>query len=248
MSACPSKVTLEQYLLTPNAVAARVHIEQCEDCAARLTELRRSNERFEQFVLPGLEASFVKSRVPRGSRLPRWLTFALPVVALGASLVLVLQRPRAPAPDYVGVKGPGLALEVFVESSEGASRLQEATPVARDARLRFSVAMSRPCWLWVLSVDAAGHVSRIFPSEGEGGRWIGKSGAVPGGGQLDGVPGPERFIALCGTASPLSWLDVERTVQRDFAPPGAGRVRLRREVSGLPASVLQATVAVEKEP
>jgi hypothetical protein len=116
--------------------------------------------------------------------------------------------------------------------------------VRADAALRFRVRLPRPCHLWILSVDAQGQVSRLFPTEGDGGALAVGLIELPGGAVLDGRPGPERILAVC-TPRPHLYAPLERAAQVATAR-GAGAVRAVRVVPGLPDGTDQASVLLEK--
>lgn len=245
MTACPSRVALEQYVLTPATAAARVHIESCPECGNQVARMREEDASFRRHVMPVTLEAAVEAASASRWKWPRWPVVAVPAMGLAVVLIAVLTRPMAPPSDYVGLKGAGFSLEVFTGSQEGSRQAADGAELPSDALVRFSVATERPCHLWIVSVDAAGQVSRITPTDGDGGASTQASGPVPGGGQLDGVTGPERFVALCSPV-PLSWSVVEEAVRRTFSPPGADSVRQTRDVRGLPAGVDQASILVEK--
>ncbi|MFP2906725.1 hypothetical protein ACLESD_17025 [Pyxidicoccus sp. 3LFB2] len=245
MTACPSRVALEQYVLAPATAAARAHIEACPECGNQVARMREEDASFRRHIMPGTLDAAVEAAAGSRWRWPRWPVVALPAMGLAVALLAVLSRPMEPPSDYVGSKGAGFSLEVFTEVQGGSRQASDGAELPSDARVRFSVAIDRPCHLWIVSVDAAGQVSRIAPAGGDGGASTQASGPVPGGGQLDGVTGPERFVALCSPV-PLSWSVVEEAMRRTFSPPSADSVRQQRDVRGLPDGVGQASILVEK--
>ncbi|MCP3140516.1 DUF4384 domain-containing protein [Pyxidicoccus xibeiensis] len=245
MTACPSRVALEQYVLAPATAAARAHIESCPQCGSQVARMREEDASFRRHIMPGTIDAAVEAASASRWQWPRWPVMALPAMGLAVALLAVLLRPVEPPSDYVGSKGAGFSLEVFTEPQGGSRQAADGAELPGDARIRFSVATDRPCHLWVVSVDATGQVSRIFPASGDGGASTQTSGPVPGGGQLDGVTGPERFVAIC-SPEPLSWSVVEEALRRTFSPAGADSVRQTRDVRGLPTGVGQASILVEK--
>jgi hypothetical protein len=242
---CPSPVVLDQYLLTPSSVAAREHIESCESCRARLAQLRDQDERFVRFTLPETLDAVIDAAAPK--RWSRRLVWLLPAVAAAAALLVVMVQRPAPAPGYLALKGDALTMHLFVEAPKGARELSEGERVGADARVRATIQINRPCWLWLLSVDAAGQVSRLYPLDDDGGRRIGASGPIPGGAQLDGLAGPERLIAVCAP-EPLSWAVLDASARRTFREASSHRVRSIRLLEGLPEGTLQASTLLEKAP
>jgi hypothetical protein len=207
--------------------------------------MREEDASFRRHIMPGTLDAAVEAASASRWQWPRWPVVALPAMGLAVALLVVLSRPVAPPSDYMGSKGAGFSLEVFTESQGGSRQAADGAELPSDAHVRFRVAIERPCHLWVVSVDAAGQVSRISPADGDGGASTQASGPIPGGGQLDGVTGPERFVAIC-SPEPLSWSVVEEAVRRTFSPPSADRVRQTRDIRGLPAGAGQASLFVEK--
>jgi hypothetical protein len=119
--------------------------------------------------------------------------------------------------------------------------------VPAGSALRFRVRVARPCHLWLLSVDARGQVSRLYPTAGDGGATVERSADLPGGAVLDGQPGPERIIALCAP-TPLGWARAEAAVRASLGPTGAESVRRAAPISGLPAETTQDSLLLEKKP
>jgi len=175
------------------------------------------------------------------------LPWIAPLAALAAAAGVALVRAGGPPVNYLGMKGPGLSLVAYARDASGARALADGAAVAPGAGLRFRVRPAQACRLWIVSADAAGQVSRIYPSDGSQGAELraGEPVALPGGAALDGRPGPERFFAVCG-AGALPLEDVERAARA--VGPGADRVRAARGLSGLPADASQATLLVEKRP
>lgn len=233
---CLDDVTLEKVSVAkePEASAA-AHLAGCSSCAARLARMRQENEAFRRFVFPATVDAVTNSVAP-----PKWrlglLVFA--PLALAAALVIVV-RTTGPADDYVGMKGKGaLSLDVFTLDATGAAvRLGETARVDAGAALRFQVRPSSPCYLWLVSTDAAGQVSRLYPSEGEA-VLVSQATTLPGGATLDGVAGPERLFAVC-TPGPLPFEVVEQAAR-------ASSTDAVRRLTRLDAIEGQASVLLEK--
>jgi hypothetical protein len=244
----PSELALERHLLDPAASAVRSHVEGCPRCGARLAEMKRQGEEFLQFVFPATVEK-VEAAAARGARRFSWIPLLAPVsAAAAAAALLLLVQPASdgfPA-DYDGIKGRGgLGLSVFVNRTTGAHCAVEGEPVSATEQIRFRVDLTRkPCHLWILSVDASGQVSRLFPTTGDGGALVATQYEIPGGAVLDGKPGPERVFALC-TPEPAYYAAVERAVQVATAR-GEPAVRSVRELPGLPEGTAQASVLLEK--
>lgn len=246
---CPSDLKLEGFLLDPGASPVKPHVEQCARCAARLAEMRRQGDEFMQYVFPATVQRIEAAAAPKPAwSLARWFA---PVPALAAAAaILLMARPEAPPEDYVGIKGGTgntIGLAVFLQRPAGEARsARDGEVVPASASIRFKVRPSKPCRLWVVSVDAAGQVSRLFPPEGEGGADLQKTAVLPGGAVLDGHPGPERFLALC-TPVPVPYARVEEAARAAMAT-GADAIRSVRSVPGMPAGTTQDSILLEKKP
>lgn len=243
---CPSDLAMEKYLLEAAGSALQPHLDACQRCQARLAEMRRQGEEFRQFVFPATVGAIEAAAAARPAwSLGRWFA---PVPALAAAAAVILAvGPGEPPSDYVGTKGGSqMGLAVFLQGSGGTHPARDGEVVPASASVRFKVRPAKPCRLWVLSVDAAGQVSRIFPSEGEGGVEVVRTTELPGGAVLDGQAGPERFLALCAPG-PVPYARVEGAV-RSAVTAGADAVRSLRSIPGLPAGTAQDSVLLEKKP
>lgn len=236
---CPSDLKLEGHLLDPAASGLGPHIDGCTTCRARLHRMAEEGEEFRRFVHPAtVEAVVAAARRP-------WRRF-VPALASGAVIAIagVLLLCVAPPGDYLGVKGGGLGLTVFVGGPDGARAAAEGALVPASAALRFKVRPAAPCRLWIVSVDAASQVSRLYPPQGDGGAEVSEGGPLPGGAVLDGRGGPERIYAVC-TAQPLSLADLS-ALCRAAAGGGEQAVRSARSIRGLPLGAVQESILLEK--
>lgn len=241
---CPSDLALERHLLDPAASPHLAHVEACPPCRARVARMQAEGEDFRRFVFPAtvdqVEAAAAR---PRRRWFPLVLAPAGALVAIAAALLLVVRAPPGPPPGYVGTMGGPITLAAFTGGAEGVHALADGEVVPAAAALRFKV-RAKDCSLWVLSVDGAGAVTRLFPAEG-GPAVPPPGGELPGGAVLDGIAGPERLYAVCGD-EPLPWADVERAA-RAAAGGGAERVRAGGRLD-LPEHASQATLLLEKRP
>jgi len=245
MTRCPSDLELERVLREPRRGAA--HVFGCPRCGERLAELRRLGEEFERRVFPAtVEAVVAGAARPARFRAGPWLApLAAAAVAAGVALI----RTGGPPASYLGTKGPALDLVAYARGADGTQVLADGAQVPSGAGLRFRVRSAHACRLWIVSADAAGQVSSIYPATGTQGAELpaGEPVTIPGGATLDGRSGPERFFAVCGAGAPLSREEVERAARA--IGPGEERIRAARSLPGLPPGVAaQATLLVEKRP
>jgi hypothetical protein len=180
----PSDLKLERHLLDPERSHLTPHVRECDRCRERLSEMRGQGEDFRRFVYPAtLDAVTRRRWTPIRAM---WLL----APAAGLATVLLMTRTGPPS-DYVGTKGGSLSLTAFVALPSGPKPVGDGDAVPASASLRFRVRASQPCVLTLLSVDGAGTVSRLYSREVRG------ELTLPGGVQLDGKAGPERFFAVC---------------------------------------------------
>jgi len=243
---CPSDLALEKLLLDPSGTALGPHLDACARCQGRLAEMKRLGEDFHRFVFPATIEAIEQAAERRPAwRLVSWLA-PLPALAAAAA-VMLLVGPGGPPDDYLGVKGGNsMGLAVFLQGRGDIHPARDGEVVPASSAVRFKVRPARPCRLWVLSVDATGQVSRIFPTGGEGGVEVVRTTELPGGAVLDGQAGPERFLALCAPG-PIPYAQVEGAV-RSAVSIGPEAVRTLRTVPGLPAGTVQDSVLLEKKP
>lgn len=241
---CPSDLALERHLLEPARSGLAPHLEACASCRGRLARMEAEGEDFRRFVFPATVEKVEDALARPRRRLPFLLAPIGGLVAIAAGLLVVF-RPLAPAPDYVGAKGSGVGLAVYVGSDDGAKAVADGAAVPASAAIRFKLRPSPGCHAFVVSVDSAGAVSRLFPAAGDAAP-VAEAGPLPGGAVLDGTPGPERIFAVCAS-EPLPWGTIERAA-RAAAGGGPERVRAARMLPGLPESATQTTLLLEKRP
>ena len=241
---CPSELALEKHLAHPARSSAAGHVAGCPRCQARLQQMRAEGAEFDSVVYP----KTVDAVALRAVRKPRWmkLLWLAPAPILAAAALLIVVRPAQPPADYVGTKGVTLSLSVFAGDAAGARALDEGGKVLATSALRFRVRPSAACHLWIVSVDAAGEVARLFPTEGDTGALVSGTSPLPGGAVLDGKAGPERFFAVCAKP-PVAFSAVERSAKA-LASRGPQALRETRSLEGLPEGVTQASLLLEKTP
>jgi hypothetical protein len=236
---CPSDLELEALALGADQAAG--HVRTCPRCTARLAELLRQGEEFQREVFPATVEAVVEGSAgrPRRPALGRWLA------PLAAAAAVALLWVSGPLPRWLGRGGEELSLTAYAVEPGGARALADGAPLPTGADLRLSLTPSRSCKLFVVSADAAGQVSRLYPPAGddgvsvEAGRRVEVAAAAP---PLH--PGPQRYFGLCGCGDdPLHYQDIHRAVRAVAA--GEGKLRTARTLPGLPDDTLQATVLVD---
>lgn len=243
--ACPSDLALEAYLLEPERSKLSPHLDGCEGCRGRLARMRAEGDEFRQFVFPATVGAIEEAVKPRRSRLAAWFAPVGALAALAAAaLVVVRIAPGGPPPGYTGLKGGGVGLGVYVNEPGGARLVEDGATVPASGALRFEVKPGAACRLWIVSVDAKGEVSRLYPPQGDA-TAPRHDGPVPGGAVLDGQPGPERLFALCGRDA-TTWDEVRRAAAAAAGGPDA--VRHARALGAPLADAPQSTLLLEKRP
>ena len=243
----PSELSMEAYLLDPERSSLRGHLDGCDVCKARLARMEKEGEDFRRFVLPATLDKVVEANTRRRWSLSAW-AMAVPAMAAAAALAVVVmpkigQRDE-PDPDYIGVKG-GLGLTVYTTTDRGATTIPDGGKVHPSAALRFKVRPGnlKSCNLWLLSIDEAGQVSRIDPTQGEDGAHIAQPTPLPGGAVLDGKTGLERLYAVC-SPEPIAYGQVESAVRA----ASSGSIKRATQLAGLPRGAAQTTVLLDKRP
>jgi len=221
----PSDLKLERHLLDPGRSPIAGHVAECERCRARLAQMEEQGETFRRFVYPATLENVTRRRWTPMRAL--WLL----APAAGLAAVLLIARP-GPTSDYTGTKGGALTMTAYAALPAGARTLADGDSVPASTSLRFRVRTEQPCSLVLISVDAAGQVSRLYTQEVRG------DTALPGGVHLDGKGGPERFFAVCTAAG---YDAVERAARRI-----GGDLRQNHTLPGVQGP--QASLLIEKTP
>jgi hypothetical protein len=209
-----------------SSTSAKVHLDGCDACMARLAELRADVDRFASEA-PSLPT--VVGASPSTSRV--WIGVAL--AAAAAVLLFVLVRPSAPDatpgvdPIESGerVKG-GARLGLHLRRGDRVLEWQEGEPVHPGDALRFRYSVTRPSHLAVLSRDATDRVSVFFPQGTHAAAVAaGRDVDLPSSIVLDDVLGDEVvFAVFCDAPEPVSRL--EAAIRTGELPAGCEAIRL----------------------
>ncbi len=242
----PSDLALEAFLLEPERSPLATHVETCPSCSARVSRMREEGDEFRRVVFPQTVDAIEEALEKRRSGWRLVLAPAAVVVAAAAAILLIVRTPGPPSDYEYGVKGTGLALAVFVNGGEGARAVPDGAGVPATAALRFKVQPADDCWLWIMSVDENGDISRLYPPKGTPPDRR-STGPVPGGAVLDGHPGPERIYAVCAPSQEMAWAEVKASAAA-VALGGPERVRAARGLGGSLSGAYQASLLLEKLP
>lgn len=241
----PSDLALEAFLLAPERSPLADHVGSCPSCTTRVARMREEGEEFQRAVFPRTVEAVEQAMERRPFRW-RWVLVPAAALATAAAIVLALRAAGPPPDDEYGVKGTGLALAVYVNGGEAARPVPDGAAVPASAALRFEVQPREACWLWIMSVDESGEISRLYPPKG-----IPPDrrapGPVPGGAVLDGQPGPERIYAVCAPNQEMAWNEVKAAAAA-VATGGPERVRAARGLGGSLSGAWQASLLLEKRP
>jgi hypothetical protein len=144
---------------------------------------------------------------PRPRR--RWLPF----LALGAAALLYAAVWRLPA--LVGGRSETGSLLLFRLEEGKATELQQGVRVPARAQIRFGLRLRHPASVVLIGLNAEGRATLYVPASGKPPR-VQEGMSILGEQALDGVAGPELFIAeLCNT--PLSPVVIVKAGERAAA-------------------------------
>lgn len=231
----PSDLALEQHRVTPSEEVT-AHLLGCADCRRRQEEAEAQETEFRARVFPRTVDAVAAGR-RSFFQLPR-LQLAIGMAA--AMVVAVVLVRHEPPEDYLGIKG-ALALTVY-RLGPPQVVLTEGAAVPAGAVLAFRIQSATPCSLTLLSLDP--ELSVLVPSPDQAPPLIEGEVQLDTGAQLDGAPGPERFVALCARSAE----DLPQAIQRVQEALEASSVRALKTLPGLPPGVDHATLRVEKTP
>lgn len=235
---CPTDVELESLRLhEPEGRRHAAHAGRCPACAARLAWMEEAERTFHERVFPATAGALPPARPAR----PRWRDALFPSLAAAAAVLVAALVPAPSTDGYVGRKGTGGAIEVWVDDPGGPRRLADGDRVHPGDSLRF-VARAPGRTVSVLTVDALGQVSVLYPTGQDAPPPA--SGVLPRGAVLDGTLGPERVFAVF-LAPGARVEDVARSARAAFGDGGAARVRAARR---LPLGAEQDSLLLEKVP
>ncbi|MDQ3264321.1 MAG: hypothetical protein M3Y59_11765 [Myxococcota bacterium] len=233
----PSDLALEQHRVTPSDEITG-HLLGCADCQRRQQEADAQESEFRARVFPRTVDAVASGGGRRSFfQLPR-LQLGIGMAAAVALAVLLVRRE--PPEDYLGIKG-ALALTVY-RLGPPQVLLTEGATVPAGAVLAFRIQSAAPCALTLLSLDP--ELSVLVPSPDQAPPRIVGEVRLDTGAQLDGTPGPERFVALCASSAE----DLPQAIQRVQDALNTSSVRSLKALPSLPPGVDHATLLLEKTP
>jgi Domain of unknown function (DUF4384) len=185
-TACLSALQLDRYAmgeLTPAAAKETAsHLAGCRRCGEAMDVLRAARAE----PLPPLRMVPLAAR-RRASRL-----VAAGIGVAAAACVLLMIRPGGDR-----LKGPGVALGMYVDHGGEVRRAGPGETVAPGDALRFTVTAPQAVYVAVLSVDPAGRASVYYPRTGRAEPvQPGVEVALPLGTRLDDTLGEERIVGV----------------------------------------------------
>ncbi|HJX54377.1 MAG TPA: hypothetical protein VJ801_16545 [Polyangia bacterium] len=198
--ACLSDFMLDRFRLgelqgAPEGEGAGVHVQACERCRGRLSELDAVVAPVIDFAAPIATGSQAGSGRPVARRRGRlWWLVGLPACA-AAALVLLIGSGRGPGERS---KGGGWQLGVIAQYPSGrTSGISPGAALAPGDHLRFEVSAPHDAFVSVISLDATGAVTPFAPAAGEAAPVrAGARRLLAGAVRLDDSLGPERLMLV----------------------------------------------------
>lgn len=143
------------------------HLQECERCAAVLSERRSENSHFRQHVVPRTIGD-VEKTLSR-NRSWRWTWVALPVLAAAVLLLVLGSRPeKSPQQGerIIATKGAGASFYVVGKRGESVFRVTPESEMHPGDSIRFVVSPVGYSYLLLLSLDGLQTVSLYHPYAG----------------------------------------------------------------------------------
>jgi len=178
-----------------------------EDLDAALAELAASSAQLLREHPPARMVEEIRRRAKPPARPRRVRTiWVVAPIALAGALALVLlvrpagERPEAPSPEYIGVKGsPASRLVVYRHERGGDRPLPDGATAAEGDLVQLAYREKQAGFGLLLSIDGAGTVTLHWPdrpSTGAAPLDTAGEARLPSAYQLDDAPGFERFFLV----------------------------------------------------
>ncbi len=162
-----SEYQLASLVLQDGLGAHAPHLQECERCAALLSDRRSENAHFRQHVVPRTIGEMEKTLGQ--NRLWQWKWVALPVLAAAVLLfVLGTRQEKLPKQDerIIATKGAGASFYVVAKRGESVFRITPESDMHPGDSIRFVVSPVGYSYLLLLSLDGTQKVSVYHPYDG----------------------------------------------------------------------------------
>lgn len=212
---------VDQALTIPQRVRLKFHLRRCERCRLQAQALIQERETFtaDPLTLRAIAARVAHQEAPSPQLWPWWTRIGLGAAASAAIAILVV-TVSSTRDDTFSLKG-GDSLELVLKRGHEVMPLGERC-LPGDA-IRARVRSTRR-YVLLISLDATGKVSLLFPSAGQASEPVpAENEFIPGSWELDEVPGRERIIAVFSDA-PLEFSSVSEALGKSVAIEGAAIV------------------------
>lgn len=203
---CPSNFALDAFRLGLDRGPAD-HVKSCRRCNDWLAAQAQLEDQVAPVAIPA------ERQRPRAGIVKYLLGLGLPV-AVGASVLLLLVRPKPPTET---AKGGSIPVEIARMRGGTLAWLPPQGSLLPDDSVRFFVGRNDVEDRYVLigSVDGSEQLSRFYPAHADG-----CSVSLPGPGEalagsivIDGAAGPERIVVVV-SHRPLCWSTIAEPVRR----------------------------------
>jgi hypothetical protein len=201
---------------------ARAHLDSCARCAARVSAIVQSAERY-LAKYPAFQVPPKKTKPKRpGARVFAFSSAAAGVLAVAAGLFLYVKSvPNEDALDTVRSKGTS-SISYFVKRGERIFRGEPGEPLYAGDTLRFTYKADRAKYLGIVSLDAQRHATIYYPATKDAERIeAGTDTPLASSVELDDTLGTEHVSAFfCDKAIALEPLRLALENGTNTAPPG----------------------------
>ncbi|MBL8954310.1 MAG: hypothetical protein JNK82_26265 [Myxococcaceae bacterium] len=210
---------------------AKAHLDGCQLCQKRWSELNEDKARFEQFVFPRtlakleerLAAPTLMERLRAGWKMLVPASAAIVAASLAAAVFVGgggKDRTQTEDDVYIGIKG-GASLEVFANRPESNAffTVKPGTVLKPKDKIRFVVNGAGSKYLLIASRDGSGAFTVYHPfGAAQSGQVTPGRVELPGSVELDEVTGSERLIAVFSDA-PVPADAVKTALEQSPADP-----------------------------
>lgn len=238
----------------PEASTLQARLHSCPECQSRLHSLEAEAAAFAEQVNVGVQSAEILQRLSRAPE-PRspWAWLRQPWVPglLAAAAALLFLLPMTLSPETTGPStrlkgGGGVALTMYVKDDSGVHPGPDGTRLTEGDQIQFRYAAAGHPYLFVISVDARGVVSALYPEVPTQSIKVQTEGThvLDGSVILDDSVGPERIYAIFSSA-PVAFSNIDAAVQS-----GLSGVSDVTDLPQLPLDahdVVQSTVLIVKE-